>query len=113
MPVPVRIGGRSADETVWRTAALERDRRIEQLDPDWPDELAQVVRADDLRVELTVNLPVHSPAMAVRFVSDMKRSLPRGALSGVAVGNEPDLYRLHPFLNAERVATTTARTPDT
>ena len=111
VPLPVRIGGRSADETVWRTAALARDRRIEQLDPSWPDELARVVRADGLRIELTVNLPAHSPAMAVRFVSDVERSLPRGALSGVAVGNEPDLYRLHPFLNAERVATTTARTP--
>ena len=41
----------------------------------------------------------------------MKRSLPRGTLGGLAIGNEPDLYRLHPFLNQERVVTTTARTP--
>ena len=110
-PLPVRIGGRSADETIWRTSMLAADRRISELPRDWPDALAKIVRAEDLHVTLTVNLPVHSPAMAVRFASDVKRSLPRGTLGGLAIGNEPDLYRLHPFLNQERVVTTTARTP--
>jgi hypothetical protein len=110
-PLPVRVGGRSADETYWRTSAKGAGPWISELDSRWPDGLARLVRADNLRVQLNVNLAVHSPAMAVRFVSDVARRLPAGTLSALAIGNEPDLYRLQGWLDRERVATTTPGTP--
>ena len=110
-PLPVRVGGRSADETYWRASAKGAGPWISELDSRWPDGLARLVRADNLRVQLNVNLAVHSPAMAVRFVSDVMRRVPAGTLSALAIGNEPDLYRLQSWLDRERVATTTPGTP--
>ena len=105
-PLPVRVGGRSADETYWGASARGAGRWISELDPRWPDGLARIARADNLRVQLNVNLAVHSPHMAVRFVSDLERRLPPATLAGLAVGNEPDLYRLQTWLDRERVSTT-------
>jgi hypothetical protein len=110
-PLPVRVGGRSADETYWQASARGAGRWISELDPRWPDGLARLVRTDNLRIQLTVNLAVHSPGMAVRFVSDVKRRVPAGTLAGLAIGNEPDLYRRESWLDRERVSTTTAGTP--
>ena len=111
MPLPVRVGGRSADETYWGASARGAGRWISELDPRWPDGLARIARADNLRVQLNVNLAVHSPHMAVRFVSDLERRLPPATLAGLAVGNEPDLYRLQTWLDRERVSTTSRGTP--
>ncbi len=110
-PLPVRVGGRSADETYWQASPRGAGRWISELDPRWPDGLARLVRTDNLRIQLNVNLAVHSPGMAVRFVSDVKRRLPAGTLAGLAVGNEPDLYRFESWLDRERVSTTTPLTP--
>jgi hypothetical protein len=110
-PLPVRVGGRSADETYWRASARGAGPWISELNQAWPDGLARIVRADNLRIQLNVNLAVHSPAMAVQFVSDVERRLPPGTLAGLAVGNEPDLYRLQSWLDRERVSTTTPGTP--
>ena len=49
--------------------------------------------------------------MGLAFAEAAQRALPRGGLAGLAVGNEPDLYRLQPSLEAERLASTTKSTP--
>ncbi len=111
MPTLVRLGGRSADEVYWDTPTTSFPRWLTELQPAWLQQLASLVRRDHLRVELAVNLAVHSPRMAAAFVQAAVRALPRGRLAGLAIGNEPDLYKLQPQLQDERIASTVTSTP--
>lgn len=116
-PLTLRIGGKSADHTLWepdpgaapRPGSLPRG--VFQLGQGWVDDLAKLVRAEHLRVILDLNLAVHSPSMAASFASAVRRALPAGALAGLEIGNEPDMYHFQPRLSRERVATTTRATP--
>lgn len=72
----------------------------------WLTGLVELVRRDDLRVLLTLNLAVHSPALAVSFASAAERALPRATLAGLEIGNEPDLYWQQPWLNRQRIPST-------
>jgi hypothetical protein len=116
-PLSLRIGGKSADHTLWepdpKTAPSPRSlpRGIFQLGQGWVDNLAKLVQAEHLRVILDLNLAVHSPSMAASFASTVRRALPDGALAGLEIGNEPDMYHFQPRLSRERVATTTRATP--
>ena len=75
------------------------------------NDLLGLVQRDNPRIELTLNLAAHSPTMALAFAEAANRALPRGTLAGLAIGNEPDLYRLQPQLETERLASTTRSTP--
>lgn len=108
----LRIGGKSADHTLWepnpQTAPSRTSlpRGILQLGQGWLENLASLVRAEHLQVLLDLNLAVHSPSMAASFASAVRQALPAGALSGLEIGNEPDMYHFQPRLSRERVATT-------
>ncbi len=112
----LRLGGRSADQVLWipPTAQPARFLRgpephwVHVLSPQWLSDLATLVRRDSLRVELQLNVAVHSPAMAVAFTRAAAAALPKGTFAGVAIGNEPDLYRTQPWLGQERIASTAA-----
>jgi hypothetical protein len=126
-PLLLRLGGRSADEVVWEseppaTKALNPDpyvtpslpgvpNWVRVLSPTWLSELAALVRRDNLVVEPELNLAVHSPTMAVQFTSAVTAALPAGTLEGVAIGDEPDLYRKEDWLQRERISSTIASTP--
>lgn len=102
----MRIGGRIEDAAYWEDPAATRSApRLFNLDSGWLGALTTLVRRDALRVILSVNLPVHSPAMAAAFAGAAWQALPAGTLAGVAIGNEPDLYRHQPSLSREHVAT--------
>jgi hypothetical protein len=113
-PLLLRLGGRSADQVVWvpspapptRFAHGTVPRWVSVLSPEWLSRLATLVRRDSLRVELQLNVAVHSPAMAVAFARAARAALPANAFGGFAIGNEPDLYRNQPWLRYERVAST-------
>jgi hypothetical protein len=110
-PLLLRLGGRSADAAIWGQLPATAPRWVFGLDDTWVSTLADLVRRDNLRVELNLNLAVHSPSMALAFAEAAKRALPRGGLAGLAVGNEPDLYRVQPRLEKERIASTLRSTP--
>jgi hypothetical protein len=111
-PLVVRLGGRSADESYWdQPASASTPRWIYELGPDWVAQLADLARRDRLHLEFDLNLAVHSPRMAVAFARAVAVALPKQALAGFAIGNEPDLYRLQPGLEQERIASTIASEP--
>ncbi len=110
-PLQLRLGGRSADAAVWGEHPTTLPHWVTFLDAAWMSDLVGLVERDNLRIELTVNLVAHSPAMALAFAEAADHALPHGTLAGLAIGNEPDLYRLQPRLEAERLASTTKSTP--
>jgi hypothetical protein len=128
-PLLLRLGGRSADQVVWMPTVREPPATeapqpisfetstvagvptwVRGISPAWVSELAQLVRRDHLNVEPELNLVVHSPTMAVQFTRALRAALPPGSVTGVAIGNEPDLYRKQPWLQKERIASTSAST---
>lgn len=110
-PLLLRVGGRSADETYWNASTADAPRWVFAPGSEWLRLLAALVRRDDLRVTVALNLAVHSPSMASTFARAIVRALPTGGLAGLAVGNEPDLFVWQKALDQERVASTTASTP--
>ena len=110
-PLQLRLGGRSADAAVWGEHPTTLPHWVKFLDATWMSDLVDLVQRDNLRIELTVNLVAHSPTMALAFAEAAKHALPRGTLAGLAIGNEPDLYRLQPRLEAERLSSTIKSTP--
>jgi hypothetical protein len=110
-PLLLRLGGRSADAAIWGPRPATAPRWVFGLDDAWMSTLADLVRRDNLRVELSLNLAAHSPSMALAFAEAAEHALPRNTLAGLAVGNEPDLYRLQPRLQKERIGSTTRSLP--
>ena len=112
-PLVLRLGGKSGDNMYWNADASHAPPWVFGLDDQWMAQLAALVRRNNLRVMLGLNMAVHSPQMAADFANAAIASLPRGALVGLDVGNEPDLYYLQPALQRERVASTLPSTsPD-
>jgi hypothetical protein len=109
-PMLFRLGGRSADEVVWHTKTPHAPRYEELLTPDWVSQLGALARRNHLHIELDLNMAVHSPRMAVAFAKAVHKALP-GRFAGVAMGNEPDLYRLESWLDKERIPSTMRSTP--
>lgn len=110
-PILLRVGGRSADEAYWKTSTAGAPRWVSSLGDGWLRLLASLVRRDDFRVTLALNLAVHSPTMAASFARAVSEALPPGRLVELAVGNEPDLFRWQRSLNRERIPSTVASIP--
>ncbi len=104
----LRIGGKSADHVWWDTDDRP-PQWVTTLDQQWLTRLGGLVRRADLKVMLDLNLAVHSPTMAARFAKAAVQTLPRSSVVGFEVGNEPDLYWLQPWLEKQRIATTSRR----
>ena len=107
----LRLGGKSADHAYWDTPTTGAPRSVFELDDEWMSGLSALVARDDMRVMLDLNLGVHSSAMAVSFARAAAKTLPRGTLAGVEIGNEPDLYHFQGDLNRERIASTPKSLP--
>jgi hypothetical protein len=111
-PVLLRIGGKSADDTYWNTpTAAGAPSWLTEVGPSWLRQLGALAGRDGLHVMLDLNLAVHAPLMAASFARSAVKALPPGALAGLAIGNEPDLYFHQPGLNQERTSTTLPTTP--
>ncbi len=108
----LRLGGRSSDEVYWHVpAGTHAPRYALRLDQAWLDQLAALARRDRLKLEFGLNLAVHSPRMAASFAKAALAAVGSGHVAGFGVGNEPDLYRLEPWLEKERIASTLPSTP--
>lgn len=93
-PVILRVGGDSADQSYWgaRSPGLRLGPWPYRLTGSWLRKLAAVTRAARLHVILDLNLAAQSASMAARFARAASRTLPRGSLSALEIGNEPDIY---------------------
>jgi len=110
-PMLLRIGGKSADHVWWESATQTPPQWVTTIRESWLDDLAGLVARDKLRVILDLNLAVHSPRLAATFAAAGVHALPRSSVAALEVGNEPDLYWRQPWLEKQRIRTTSANVP--
>jgi hypothetical protein len=110
-PLLLRVGGKSADDAYWKTPVLNAPSWVFEFGDQWLGQLAALVRRDHLRVTLDLNVAVHSPLMAASLARAASSALAPRGLVGLAVGNEPDLFRHQPGLDRERIDSTVRSTP--
>jgi hypothetical protein len=110
-PMLMRIGGKSADHVWWDSATERPPMWVSRIGETWLERLSGLVRREDLRVVLDLNLAVHSPRLSATFAQAAVQALPRGAVAGLEVGNEPDLYWRQPWLEKQRIRTTSSNVP--
>ncbi len=91
-PLVLRIGGDSADETLWDSEAGEFPEWVVELTPAWLSELTALVRHTGVRLILDLNQVTAWPAISAQWAGAAETALPRGSLLGFEIGNEPDLY---------------------
>jgi hypothetical protein len=91
-PLLLRIGGGSADLSVWNPRLHALSPWAIDVTPGWVAELRRLLNALDARVVLDLNLVTGSPGAAADWVAAARRNLPQRAIAGLEIGNEPDLY---------------------
>ena len=99
-PIVLRVGGKSADDAFWDASTRGLPSWVFEVDDVWLRQLASLAERDRLEVTLDLNLAVHSPSMEASFARAALEDL-GPQLEGLAIGNEPDLFRFQPGLNAE------------
>jgi hypothetical protein len=133
-PMLLKLGGKSADHALWEpkqgappaakpsphaasagrapvASASNWSHGVYTFDQSWLDGLSTLVRQQNLRVLLDLNLAVHSTTMESRFLKAAVQALPRHALEAVDVGNEPNQYHFQPSLVQVHVASSSRATP--
>jgi hypothetical protein len=132
-PMLLRVAGKSADHAIWVPPAansssstplypvppppsapqseLPKAKGVFAINQTWLANLAALVRAEKLRVILDLNLAVHSPTLEANFAQAAERALPKGSLSALEIGNEPNEYHYQPPLQNERIASTSRDVP--
>lgn len=92
-PLTVRIGGLSADDSIWapspKTAVPARALTIT---PPEIRQLAQVVRGAHLHLIVDLNFADNRPEQEARMAAYVRRELPAGSITAFELGNEPDFY---------------------
>jgi hypothetical protein len=134
-PMLLKLGGKSADHALWEpkptapgatkssagaatagqpapvARASNWSHGVYTFDQSWLDGLSALVRQENLRVILDLNLAVHSTTMETRFLKAAVQALPRHGLEAVDVGNEPNQYHFQAPLAQVRVASSDRATP--
>jgi hypothetical protein len=91
-PLSLRIGGDSADHTVWAPQLRPHPDWMFALTPGWLRAIRALLRLTGARLIEDLNLVTGSPAAAASWAGVTERALPRGAIAGFEIGNEPDIY---------------------
>lgn len=91
-PVILRVGGNSADHTIWSARLRTMPRWAFELTPAWLQAARKVVRRVGVRLMLDLNLITDSPSAASVWARAAEADLPRGSIAGFEIGNEPDIY---------------------
>jgi hypothetical protein len=95
-PLALRIGGDSADQAWWNPARRPRPPTVLQdVTARTLGDVAWLARALHAPVTLGLNLALGDAGNALALARAARRRLPAGALEGLEIGNEPDLYT-HP-----------------
>jgi hypothetical protein len=91
-PLVLRIGGDSADKTLWDSNTGVFPEWVVELTPAWLNELTALERRTGVRLILDLNLVTATAAISAEWAGAADAALPRGSLLGFEIGNEPDLY---------------------
>lgn len=91
-PVLLRVGGNSADHTIWDARLRAEPRWVVELTPTWLQAARKVVRRAGVRLILDLNLITGSPSAAAVWARAAKAGLPKRSIAGFEIGNEPDIY---------------------
>jgi hypothetical protein len=91
-PFLVRIGGDSADHSIWDPSAAPLPPWAFTLVPGWLRQARALVRHAGTRVILDLNLITDTPSAAAQWARAAQAALPRHGLAAFEVGNEPDIY---------------------
>ncbi len=91
-PLVLRIGGNSADDTLWEPKAGRTPPWAIGLTPQLLRRTRRLVRRDGVKLILDLNLITASPKKAARLARAAEHTLPRGSIIGFEIGNEPDDY---------------------
>jgi hypothetical protein len=104
-PLVLRIGGDSADHSLWDPDVKHLPSWAFLVTPSWVHNLGTLVQKDHVRLIVDLNLVTDTPLTAAAWARAAETELPRHSIVGFEIGNEPDLYS-HRFW-----ARTLARSP--
>jgi hypothetical protein len=103
-PFVLRIGGDSADRSLWDPRARTMPGWVFELTRRWLRRTGMLVHRTGVRLLLDLNLVTGSAMIAARWAGAAERGLPHGSVVGFEIGNEPDIYSRRYWL--ARVAAT-------
>jgi hypothetical protein len=91
-PVVLRIGGDTADRTIWDPGGEQVPAWALALTPRLLEQTGALVRRAHLRVILDLNLVTGSPEMGAELARAAESAFGPDSIVGFEIGNEPDLY---------------------
>jgi hypothetical protein len=91
-PVPMRLGGETADNTYWAQPARKVPPNAYVVRRNYFTRLGQLARATPLSLVPDVNLAARSARMAQSLGRELRATVPTPSVTGFEIGNEPDLY---------------------
>jgi hypothetical protein len=91
-PLVLRIGGESADESLWKPSFKHMPDWAIPLTPSYLASLKTLVERDRVKLIVDLNLVTDTPVTAAEWARAAEHSLPHGSIVGFEIGNEPDLY---------------------
>jgi len=91
-PLMLRIGGDSADHSLFDANVGRLPNALFELTPGWFARASALVRDVSARVILDLNLVADLPRMAELWAHAAQNELPAGSIVAYEIGNEPDLY---------------------
>ena len=91
-PFILRIGGDSADHSIWDPSAAPMPPWAFTLAPAWLRQARALVRVQATRIILDLNLITDTPGAAAQWARAAQAALPRHSIVAFEVGNEPDIY---------------------
>ncbi|MGZ4305605.1 MAG: glycosyl hydrolase family 79 C-terminal domain-containing protein [Solirubrobacteraceae bacterium] len=91
-PVVLRVGGNSADHTIWDARVRAEPRWVVELTPAWLQAARKVVRRAGVRLILDLNLITGSASAASGWARAAEAGLPKRSIAGFEIGNEADIY---------------------
>ena len=91
-PFLLRIGGDSADHSIWDPSAAPMPPWAFTLVPAWLRQARELVQRLDTRIILDLNLITETPGGAAQWARAALGALPRHGIAALEVGNEPDIY---------------------
>jgi Glycosyl hydrolase family 79 C-terminal beta domain len=91
-PLILRIGGDSADHSIWDPSAAPMPPWAFTLAPAWLRQAGALVHALGTRIILDLNLITDTPSAAALWARAAQARLPRRSIVALEVGNEPDIY---------------------
>ncbi|MEA2161423.1 MAG: hypothetical protein QOD66_3803 [Solirubrobacteraceae bacterium] len=91
-PLILRVGGDSADRSLWDPGLRRLPAWAFHLMPRWLGMARALIKHSPARLILDLNLVTSSPLRAAAWARAAEAKLPHGSILGFEIGNEPDIY---------------------